>query len=234
MLNDVHGKLMFVVDDGVHGEELWISDGSSTGTSLVLDINPLTPSSNIFSPIATANGHLFFGADDGVHGQKPWISDRHRRGHLHGERREPRGQRRGHQRVGRYKPRRGAAGKYFFPGNDAVHGIELWRSDGTSTGTTLVADIYPGGNGAPTALYAWNGYIYFSGVDAPNNGELWKSDGTAANTVKVKELDATASVGGYPHSFTPVGSRLFLLTSGGGLGYNVWLTRWPRPAAQSR
>src|SRR5438046_1291500 len=29
----------------------------------------------------------------------------------------------------------------FFPGNDGVNGVELWKTDGTSTGTVMVKDI---------------------------------------------------------------------------------------------
>lgn len=34
------GRALFAVDDGVHGEELWITDGTPGGTLLVEDINP--------------------------------------------------------------------------------------------------------------------------------------------------------------------------------------------------
>ena len=40
----VNRKLYFVADNGVHGEELWVSDGTAAGTVLVKDIAPGTPS----------------------------------------------------------------------------------------------------------------------------------------------------------------------------------------------
>src|SRR5687767_9483847 len=35
-------------------------------------------------------------------------------------------------------------GTIYFEANDGVHGIELWKSDGTSVGTVMVKDINPG------------------------------------------------------------------------------------------
>jgi ELWxxDGT repeat protein len=36
----VGGKLFFTAGDGVHGRELWTSDGTEAGTVLVKDIKP--------------------------------------------------------------------------------------------------------------------------------------------------------------------------------------------------
>ena len=70
----VGDRVFFAANDGVHGIELWVSNGTSGGTYLVKDINP-GPGDSSPRSIADINGIAYFSADDGVHGLELWKSD---------------------------------------------------------------------------------------------------------------------------------------------------------------
>ncbi len=77
-LTNVNGTLFFVAADGVHGSELWKSDGTEAGTVLVKDIWPGSDPSSCYSgpsSLTNVNGTLFFIANDGTHGYELWKSD---------------------------------------------------------------------------------------------------------------------------------------------------------------
>src|SRR6516162_3732493 len=81
-------------------------------------------------------------------------------------------------------------GTLLFAANDGVHGTELWKSDGTAAGTSLVKDINPGSAGSyPYDFVKVNGTLFFAANDGTHGKELWKSDGTAAGTGMVADIN---------------------------------------------
>jgi ELWxxDGT repeat protein len=186
----VNQTLFFTARDGVHGRELWKSDGTEAGTALVRDIHTGVGSSyDAPSFLTDVGGTLFFSANDGNVGQELWKSD---------------GTEAGTVLVKDVQP--GAGGSYydgpaflttvgptlFFTEDDVVHGRELWKSDGTEAGTVLVKDIHPGA-GSPydesTAPTAVGDTLYFAADDGVRGQELWRSDGTEAGTVLVQDVN---------------------------------------------
>jgi ELWxxDGT repeat protein len=73
-LTTAGSHLVFTVDDGAHGIEPWVSDGTPGGTLLLRDIFPGEGSSEP-AGYTEAAGQLYFSATDGAHGNELWRTD---------------------------------------------------------------------------------------------------------------------------------------------------------------
>jgi ELWxxDGT repeat protein len=211
---DVNGTAFFIANDGIHGNELWETDGTLAGTFLVKDINP-GPANSFAYLLTNVNGTLFFSAAESTHGQELWESN---------------GSAAGTFMVADI--RAGGVGSYplyltnvngtlFFAANDGTHGYELWESNGTAAGTSVVQNVDPVFNGLSNNFVNVNGTLFFSAFESTHGLELWESNGTTAGTMLVKDINPGSS-GSYPSSLTNVNGTLVFAAKDGIHGAELW------------
>ncbi|SKA99762.1 ELWxxDGT repeat-containing protein [Prosthecobacter debontii] len=78
----------------------------------------------------------------------------------------------------------------YFSATDGVQGEELWKTDGSEEGTSLIKDIRPGSESSePQLITPVDDKVFFTADDTGANRELWLTDGTEGGTVLVKKSD---------------------------------------------
>ena len=116
-------------------------------------------------------------------------------------------------------------GALLFSGGtaDGTPGVGLWRSDGTSAGTTEIASFVE-----PAYLTIYNGKALFNGYNSlTGHADLWVTDGTTNGTTELDVAGADTSLFGSglnPDFFTPYnGKALFNCTNASG-DAGLWVT----------
>jgi len=213
---DLGHTTVFFASDGIHGRELWRSDGTGAGTVLVKDVAP-GPADGVATIGHAADGVLYFpGAEGGLWRSDgtaagtsrladltPWriIADGNRlyvavlvgyesvdlfRIDLPGGATTLLGSFHGDQLEPSLTL---VGGQLFFAADGGTEG--LWTSDGTPEGTRLVRAAQlansEGGNDN-TELIAVGGLVFFVANDAAG-WELWRSDGTEGGTYRVRDIN---------------------------------------------
>lgn len=115
-------------------------------------------------------------------------------------------------------------GTLYFAARGDGRGMELWRSDGTSSGTRRVKDIRPGPAGSsPHDLAAVAGALYFAANDGVHGDELWVSDGTPSGTRLVDDIRPGTN-GSSPYGFVEFNGVTYFAANDGTSGYQLWRT----------
>src|SRR5215217_4522094 len=225
--------IFFAAITASKGEELWKSDGTKRGTKIVKDIVPGPGSSGAEDFVSIAPRTTLFRAWDADHGEELWKTDGTKRGtklikdiNLD----SPPGARCDQDECGipkgwSHPDTPTAMGKtLFFAADDGKHGLELWKSDGTRSGTKLVKSINPSSASKASDignLVALRKRIYFSANDGKHGLELWKSDGTRSGTKLVKDIN-TGTAGSDPDQVTAFKGRLLFRADDGVHGSEMW------------
>jgi ELWxxDGT repeat protein len=207
-LTNVNGTLYFMAYDATHGNELWKSNGTAAGTVMVADINPGSGASYPWN-LTNVNGELYFTANNDTHGTELWKSDGTAAGTTMVADINPGSTTtwyytgtygtftRSSTTLGSYPDDlTNVNGTLYFSADDGTHGRELWKSDGTTTGTTQVQDINPG-----THSVSYTNYYYYGGVETRS---------------------ATLPNSSYPSNLTNLNGTLLFAADDGTHGTELW------------
>lgn len=200
---EYNGKLFFVANDGVNGFEMWSSDGTPSATAMLKNINPTAGIGGNLSEFVVVNNKLLFVANNGTSGSELWVSD---------------GTTSNTNMLKEINAGAASASytlikqnlycpnQLIFDADNTTNGIEPWVTDGTASGTNIIADINPSGPSVDyeTNYILFNGKIYFS-ANTGNGGDLYVMDANCSVGIRpIEEL----SFSYYPN---PVNNQLNLV-----------------------
>src|SRR5262249_16602684 len=154
------------------GKELWVSDGTNTGTTRLAEMAAGTASKSP-AGLTRVGNLLFFQAQNASSADVELFKIDPAAGNAI-------------SLVNDITPGTGASnpgnltdvnGIAYFTATDGTNGIELWKSDGTGPGTMPVANINPTGDASPRNLKVVNDppflRLYFTATDGVYGEELY-------------------------------------------------------------
>jgi ELWxxDGT repeat protein len=208
------GNFYLVADNDQGAEDVWRSDGTTTGTILLTNIVCCAPPLAVHFRFVELAGQVYW-----TDGASLWRTD----GTMAGTHQVT------HSGTALANPSdlvAAGGALYFFADQPSVPGRALWRSDGSDSGTVALhvfLHAVPGvrGTADPVGLTPFAGGLVFSGNDDTAGSELWFTDGTPAGTRLVKDIQPGAGSSN-PSSFVVAGGRVFFAADDGVHGNELW------------
>lgn len=183
LIGDINGRLIFMASTATEGQELWISDGTNSGTTLLKDLGNDKLKYLVKNSALQVDSIIYFSIRNSDKSNSLWRTDGTANGTIKLcetysiEALENR------SNIFAFKNR------VFFTGFDTLNGDELWVTDGTVQGTKLFYDInkIPGKGSTIIDMQTLNNQLYFKANDGIHGLELWTSDGES-NTHLLTDL----------------------------------------------
>jgi ELWxxDGT repeat protein len=205
----VGNQLFFFGYDSEHGQELWKSDGTVPGTVFVAELTSGPSSSFVFQMVAFRDEVYFIAESESGFGL--WRSDGVVTTRV--------------ADVGSYHGLLGATDRFVF---FTVDDTELWRTDGTESGTIHLGSFVEDYTGpyfeqGPSGFLDLGGTALFVADDGATGQELWRSDGTVEGTGLVIDVNP-GGAWGFASTFPPIrsGDRVYFPGDDGVHGRELW------------
>ncbi|HEY2292913.1 MAG TPA: ELWxxDGT repeat protein [Thermoanaerobaculia bacterium] len=116
-------------------------------------------------------------------------------------------------------------GLAYFSADDSLTGRELWRTDGTATGTFEVVDACPGACAGSPRSVATNGRSYFFLASSGSGEDLWVTGGSPASTVRLTQgLSFPGATEGIWNVWVEGQGLLYFTAGDGAHGRELWRT----------
>jgi len=208
-------RTYFAAQDSTSGREIWTTDGTGDGTTRVTDVCAGNGDSftSWDTPALPFAGELFFGA-----GCNSWSTLYRTDGTTTSAVRTtapvPR-------KITQLTP---VSDLLFFSAEIVDGDRELFKSDGTDSGTGLVKNINPTAFSDPKLLGALGDIALLAAWDETHGSELWKSDGTEEGTVLLKEFIEGAEGGGPGAPGFVIGDEMLFQGRDLAHGHELWKT----------
>lgn len=179
-------RLYFQADDGVNGSELWVTDGTPGGTTLVADLTPRGITS-YYQPGLLVGSQYFFTSTVYSFG-----SCRRTLYVTEGTAESTRGTCLDNLGTD-YLEGFASGDRYCFGFNDPATGRGVWCTDGSPDGLRRMVDLAPwslDGFIWNSSIALGNGLILFAGRDRDTGAEPWITDGTPEGSRMLKNIGA--------------------------------------------
>lgn len=110
--------------------------------------------------------------------------------------------------------------------DNGIEENQLWKNDGTGSGTTLVKQIDADWNLSFSSIHylpsVYQGNLYFRAFTNATDIEIWRSNGTAQGTYLLKDINSARTANAYPDILTPVGNDLYFKAVTTAEGGELW------------
>lgn len=198
-----------------YGYELWRTDGTNNGTTLVK--GPFESQPQL---LAVTGNQLFFVSAENGSGGELFVTDGTANGTHLVKDINPNG-----SGIMAAEPLLGTIGnKIVYVGNTPTEGGDPWISDGTAAGTFLLKEICTGTGSSYIQMPATDpvkGFVYFIAEQCNQSEQLYRTDGTTVGTIQVNSVNIGTT------AFTtlrPINGLVYFSTIASGIGHEMFVT----------